>query len=77
MGNDIRSQFHSTDLVLYIEFAFPRTKYLLLAIVGLFFLSEFISVTFIGMILSILRENAALFSKNTYKLHLQVKNQGK
>lgn len=71
LDSAIRAQVHPTDIIIFIDFVPTFTKNLLLTIVGLFFLSEFFCITLIGMILSILRENASLFSKNTYKLHVQ------
>lgn len=42
-----------------------------LFVLAVFVLSEFICTVFIFLILRILKQNSHVFSKNTYKLHLQ------
>lgn len=68
---DVRIQVKPTDMIVFIEFGFPFTQKLLITIVFLFMLAEIICISLICLIMAILRQNASLFSKNTYKLHFQ------
>jgi hypothetical protein len=66
---EIRAQVKFGDPIIFIDIGVART--LFISIVFLFLLSEVICITLICLILSILRENSGMFSKNTYKLHIQ------
>jgi hypothetical protein len=69
---DFYAFVQQNEFVLWTDLTAKSTRLFMATILFLFLLSMGFSVCMIYLILSTLRKNTATFSKNTYKLHIQL-----